>query len=131
MKKMLVYGAILAFCCAPYLVVDATASNKGPAEITLQSTIDPATTPKPAQFPHGTHQARLECKTCHHGKGADGKRIAFAEGQKIEKCETCHNSKAGMPDKVNTFKNAAHAQCQDCHKKDKPELAKCGVCHKK
>jgi hypothetical protein len=131
MKKMLIYGAILAFCCAPYFVVAATAGDKGPAEITLQSTLDPAPTPKLAQFPHGAHQARLECKTCHHSKGADGKRVAFTEGQKIEKCETCHNSKAGMPDKVNTFKNAAHALCQDCHKKDKPELAKCGVCHKK
>jgi hypothetical protein len=72
----------------------------------------------------------MECKTCHHSKGPDGKRIEYAEGQKIEKCETCHNSKAGMPEKVNTFKNAAHALCQDCHKKTKPELAKCTVCHK-
>ena len=131
MKKMLVFGAILAFCCASYLVNVATAGDKGPAELTLHSTIDPASTPKPAQFPHGAHQARLECKTCHHSKGADGKRVAYVEGQKIEKCENCHNSKAGMPDKVNTFKGAAHALCQDCHKKNKPDLAKCGVCHKK
>lgn len=131
MKKMLVCGAILAFCCAPYGIGVATAGDKGPAEITLQATIDPATPPKPAQFPHGAHQARLECKTCHHGKGADGKRVVFTEGQKIEKCETCHNTKAGMPDKVNSFKGAAHALCQDCHRKNKPELVKCGVCHKK
>ena len=130
MKKMLVYGAILAFCCAPCLVGVAMAGDKGPAEITLQSTIDPAKPPKPAQFPHGVHQARLECKTCHHSKNADGKRLSYAGGQKIEKCETCHNSKAGMPDKLNTFKGAAHALCQDCHKKNKPELIKCGVCHK-
>jgi len=131
MKRMLVYGAILAFLCVPFLVNSVAAGDKGPAEITLQATIDPAPTPKPAQFPHGAHQARLECKTCHHGKGADGKRIPYTEGQKIEKCETCHNKKTGMPEKVNTFKGAAHTLCQDCHKKDKPELAKCGVCHKK
>jgi hypothetical protein len=131
MKKILVYGAILMFCCASCLINNATAGDKGPAEITLQSTIDPATPPKPAQFPHGAHQARLECKTCHHSKGADGKRVDFADGQKIEKCETCHNSKAGMPDKVSTFKGAAHALCQDCHKKNNPDQAKCSVCHKK
>jgi hypothetical protein len=130
MKKLLACGALLAFCCAPCLLGVAQAADKGPAEITLQSTIDPAKTPKPAQFPHGAHQARLECKTCHHGKGPDGKRVSYEEGQKIEKCETCHNTKAGMPDAVNTFKNAAHALCQDCHKKNKPELAKCAVCHK-
>ena len=132
MKKMLACGAFLVFGCAPCLIGLAATADKGPAELTLQSTIDPAKPPKPAQFPHGAHQARLECKTCHHGKGADGKRASYVEGQKIEKCETCHNTKAtGMSDKVNTFKGAAHTLCQDCHKKNKPELVKCGVCHKK
>ena len=131
MKKMLLFSAILLCSCAIGLASTAGAADKGPAEITLQATIDPATTPKPAQFPHGAHQAKMECGTCHHDKDAAGKRIAYTEGQKIAKCETCHNSKASMPEKVNTFKNAAHALCQDCHKKDKPELAKCGVCHKK
>ena len=130
MKKMLPCAATLLCCCTFVLAGGAIAADKGPVEITLQSTIDPAKTPKPATFPHGAHQARMECKTCHHSKGPDGKRIEYAEGQKIEKCETCHNSKAGMPEKVNTFKNAAHALCQDCHKKTKPELAKCTVCHK-
>jgi len=130
MNKMLLYGALLLGCCVLGLTGPALAAEKGPAEITLTSTIDPAATPKPAQFPHAAHQGRLECATCHHSKGADGKRVAYTEGQKIEKCESCHNSKAGMPDKVNTFKNAAHALCQDCHKKTKPELAKCTVCHK-
>jgi hypothetical protein len=131
MKKLIVCGALLAVCCAPCLLSIAQAADKGPAEITLQSTMDPAKTPKPAHFPHGEHQSRLECKTCHHTKGAEGKRISYVEGQKIEKCETCHNTKAaGMPETVNTFKNAAHALCQDCHKKNKPELAKCSVCHK-
>lgn len=127
MKKLLLYAGLL---CCTVVAGEAVAADKGPAEITLQSTIDPATTPKPAQFPHAAHQGRLECKICHHGKGPDGKRIEYVEGQKIEKCESCHNSKAGMPEKVGTFKNAAHALCQDCHKKTKPELGKCGVCHK-
>lgn len=130
MNKVLMCGALLLCCCTACYVGLASASDKGPAEITLQATIDPAPTPKPAQFPHATHQGRLECGTCHHGKGPDGKQAPYTEGQKIEKCETCHNSKAGMPDKVNTFKNAAHALCQDCHKKTKPELGKCTVCHK-
>ena len=130
MKKMLACGAILVFCCTVVSIGGAQAADKGPADITLQSTIDPAKTPKPATFPHGAHQSRLECKTCHHSKGPDGKRLAYVEGQKIEKCESCHNTKAGMPEQVNTFKNAAHALCQDCHKKNKPELAKCTVCHK-
>jgi len=131
MKKMLLLSALLLCVCAIGLASTAGAADKGPAEITLQATVDPAPTPKAAMFPHATHQAKMECGTCHHGKGADGKRVAYTEGQKIEKCETCHNSKAGMPEKVNTFKNAAHVLCQDCHKKEKPELAKCGVCHKK
>lgn len=131
MKKMLLLSATLFCGCTIGLASAAGAVDKGPAEITLQATVDPAATPKPAQFPHGAHQARLECGTCHHSKGADGKQVAYVEGQKIEKCETCHNSKAGMPEKVNSFKNAAHTLCKDCHTKNKPELAKCGVCHKK
>ena len=131
MKKLIVCGALLAVCCAPCLLSSAVAADKGPEVITLESTIDPAPKPKPAYFPHGEHQSRLECKTCHHSRGADGKRISYVEGQKIEKCETCHNTKeATMPDKVNKFQKAAHAMCQACHKKNKPELAKCTVCHK-
>lgn len=130
MKKLLLYAGLLLCTGAAAVAGVAVAADKGPAEITLQSTIDPATTPKPSQFPHAAHQGRMECKVCHHSKGPDGKKIDYVEGQKIEKCETCHNSKAGMPEKLSTFKNAAHALCQDCHKKTKPELAKCGVCHK-
>lgn len=130
MKKILAYGAMLALCCTVIGVGGALATDKGPAEIILQSTVDPAKTPKPATFPHGAHQTRMECKTCHHSKGPDGKLLAYAEGQKIEKCESCHNTKAGMPERLNTFKNAAHALCQDCHRNTKAELAKCAVCHK-
>lgn len=131
MKTMLVYGTILAFCCASCLVGSAKAGDKGPAEITLQSIMSPAKPPKPAQFPHGAHQARLECKTCHHGKSTDGKRLPYSEGQKIEPCETCHNSKAGISAKINTFQKVAHTLCKDCHKANNPELVKCSVCHKK
>lgn len=130
MKKMLFHCALL-FCCVTVGAIGlATAADKGPAEITLQSTIDPAPTPKPSLFPHAAHQARMECGVCHHGKGPDGKKIAYTEGQAIGKCESCHNSGASMPDKLSTFKNAGHALCQDCHRKTKPELAKCNVCHK-
>ena len=131
MKKVLVCAVLLVVGGLFGLASQMLAADKGPAELTLQSTMDPAKTPKPATFPHGAHQARLECKTCHHGKGTDGKRIPYHDGQKIEKCETCHNSKASMPAKVNTFKNAAHALCQECHRKNKVELVKCTVCHTK
>ena len=131
MNKMLLSGVLLLCCCTAGLTGLAIAADNGPAEIILQSTIDSAPTPKPAQFPHSAHQGRQECGACHHGKGPDGKRQAYVEGQKIEKCESCHNTKAGMPDKVNTFKNAAHTLCKDCHAKSNQELAKCGTCHKK
>jgi len=131
MRKTLICGVFVAFCCAPCSLGEATSGDRGASEITLQSTIDPAQPAKPAFFPHGAHQGRLECKTCHHSKSAEGKRLSYVEGQKIEKCESCHNSKAGMPEKLATFKNAAHTLCQGCHRKNKPELVKCTVCHKK
>ena len=134
MKRVLVSGILLAFCCAPCSLGEATTAgdtDKGPAEMTLQTTLDPEKPPKPAVFPHGAHQARLGCKTCHHGKTAAGKRLSYVAGQKIEKCETCHNSKAGMPEKWGAFKNAAHVLCQNCHRKNRPELTECKVCHKK
>ena len=134
MKRVLVSGILLAFCCAPCSLGEATTAgdtDKGPAEMTLLTTLDPEKPPKPAVFPHGAHQARLGCKTCHHGKTAEGKRLSYVAGQKIEKCETCHNSKAGMPEKWGSFKNVAHALCQSCHRKNRPELTECKVCHKK
>jgi predicted CXXCH cytochrome family protein len=130
MKRLLMWSAFLLCSCMAGSIGFATTADKGPAEITLQATIDPAPKPKPSVFPHAAHQERMECGVCHHSAGADGKQIPYVDGQKIEKCESCHNSKASMPDKVKTYKNAAHALCQDCHKKTKPELAKCTVCHK-
>lgn len=131
MNKVRMGCIALLSCLGMVAAGSVLAVDKGPAEIVLQATIDPAPTPKPSAFPHAAHQSRLECKTCHHGKGADGKQIPYAEGQKIEKCETCHNSKAGLPEKVGTYKNAAHALCQTCHRQNNPDLAKCTVCHKK
>jgi hypothetical protein len=131
MKKTLLLSVFVACCCIPFSLGEATTADKGSMEMTLQSTLDPAKPANPVQFPHGAHQARLECRTCHHSKTAEGKRLSYVEGQKIEKCETCHNSKAGLPEKLSTFKNAAHTLCQGCHRKNKPELVKCSVCHKK
>lgn len=58
MKRILAAGAILAVCCTVGWAPAALAADKGPAEIILQSTIDPAKTPKPATFPHGAQAIR-------------------------------------------------------------------------
>jgi len=131
MKKTLICGVFVAFCCIPFSLGKATSGDRGSQEIILQSTLDPAKPSKPAYFPHAAHQIRLECKTCHHSKSEEGKRLSYFDGQKIEKCESCHNSKAGLPEKISTFKNAAHTLCQGCHRKNNLDLVKCTVCHKK
>ncbi len=132
MKKTLICGVALAFLCSLGLAGMSMAGDKGPAEITLESTVDPAKKPKPALFPHAKHQETLKCAECHHTKGDDGKQVAYSEGMKIEKCETCHNKAAGMPDKLQTFKDAAHKNCKSCHKETgKKELTKCTTCHPK
>ncbi len=130
MKKILVYGVALAFLCTTALV--AVANDKGPAEMTLQATVDANKKPKPAVFPHAKHQEKLACGECHHTKGDDGKQVAFTDGMKIQKCETCHNKAAGMPKGLQTFKDAAHKNCKGCHKETgKKELTKCSNCHPK
>jgi hypothetical protein len=129
MKKTVVYAA--AFALAMGLGFSANAmADKGPAELTLQATVDAAAKPKPAIFPHAKHQEKLACGECHHSKGADGKQVAFVEGQKIEKCESCHNKAAGMDAKIATFKDAAHTNCKGCHAEKKAGPTKCGGCHK-
>ncbi len=131
MKKVLIFGVALAFVCTTGMASMCMA-DKGPAEITLESTVDPGKKPKPATFPHAKHQETLKCADCHHGKDADGKKVAYTEGQKIEKCESCHNSKAGMPKGLETYKNAGHKLCKECHKASgNKELTKCGTCHPK
>ncbi|MEN8200729.1 MAG: cytochrome c3 family protein [Thermodesulfobacteriota bacterium] len=134
MKKVTLYAAaaalVLGLCFTGTAFAEA---DKGPAEMTLESTIDPAKKPKPAVFPHAKHQETLTCADCHHSKDADGKQVAYVDGQKIEKCESCHNKAAGIDKakKLSTFKEAAHANCKACHKEKDKALAKCTVCHPK
>ncbi len=130
MKKVTLIAAalILGLCFAGTSFAEA---DKGPADITLESTIDKAKVAKSAIFPHAKHQETLTCGDCHHSKDAAGKQVAYVDGQKVEKCESCHNKAAGMPKKLTTFKEAAHANCKACHKKTDKKLAKCTVCHPK
>ena len=130
MKHSFVCGAILAFCFATGGTGVVFAEEKGPVEVVIQATLDGEKVAKPAFLPHQTHQW-LECEGCHHGRGADGKRVEYVAGQKIEKCEICHNTKVKMPEKVATLKRAGHALCMECHRKNNVELTKCGVCHAK
>ncbi len=133
MKKTVSYAVATAMVLGLCFTGASIASDKGPAELTLVSTVDAAKKAKPAVFPHAKHQEKLECAECHHTKGDDGKQVAYTEGMKIEKCESCHNKAAGMPAKLTTFKEAAHANCKGCHKEKAPEVdkKKCAACHPK
>jgi hypothetical protein len=136
MKKFICLTSAVLFSLF-ILGITCQAADKGPAEMVLKSTVDPAKKAKLAFFPHATHQETFDCATCHHSKDDAGKQVAYTEGQKIEKCDVCHNTKAaGMDKKLNTFKGAAHARCKTCHKALKKEgkdagPTKCGGCHKK
>jgi predicted CXXCH cytochrome family protein len=130
MRKLTVLLVMsLAFGLAAFGV--SIAVDKGPADMILESTIDPAKKPKPSIFPHAAHQSRLECGDCHHGKDDAGKMVPYVEGQEIGKCESCHNKAAGMPKKIETYKGAAHEMCKGCHAQTDKKLAKCSVCHPK
>lgn len=113
------------------------AVEKGPAELVLKSSIDPAKKPKPAFFPHEIHQDIFDCGICHHTQSDDGKQAAYTDGMQIYKCESCHNKGAeGMQEKLNTFKKAAHQRCKKCHVERKKEgkkagPTKCNGCHRK
>jgi len=136
MKKTIIIATAFAFI-AGFTANQAIATDKGPADITLESTIDKAKKAKPAVFPHAKHQETIACADCHHGKDGSGKQVAYSDGQAIGKCESCHNKAAGMPKKLATFKGAAHVNCKGCHKgvakKDasKKTITKCKACHPK
>ena len=136
MKKSLYILSTLLFSLALLAGISQAAADKGPAEIVLKSTVDPAKKAKPAFFPHARHQEAFDCATCHHAKDADGKQVAYKEGQKIEKCDACHNTKSGINEKLDTFKEAAHARCKACHSEMKKAgkhtgPTKCTGCHRK
>ena len=138
MKKVIILAVTVAFLCTAGLISNTMASeeDKGPADITMGEGGK-----KPAIFPHAAHQEKLKCADCHHSKDADGKQVAYVDGQKVEKCATCHNAEANADKKhvMHSEKNAAHGNCRVCHKaKDKElanekdkALAKCTVCHPK
>ena len=131
MKKIALYAVATALVMGLCFTGTSFANaDKGPADITLESTIDGAKKAKPSIFPHAKHQETLACADCHHA-GTVGAQVAYTEGMEIAKCESCHNKAAGMPKKLSTFKDAAHANCKGCHKKTDKALAKCGVCHPK
>ena len=110
----------------------AYAAENGAAEMMLESKLDRAKKAKPAFFPHGSHQARLECARCHHGQDAQGRLTPFSADQTIISCESCHNSaNTAMKEELNTFQKAGHALCRACHQASNAKLAKCCVCHKK
>lgn len=129
MKKshvILAAGLLGLLACAGFSIAT---EDKGPADIVLKSTVDPAKKAKPAFFPHGIHQSSFTCEKCHHKVGQTN----------LVKCETCHNKaevSTGMPEKVDTFKKAAHEMCKGCHKElsskgQKGGPTKCNGCHRK
>ena len=124
-------GILLALCCTCLGVLPVLADGGyGPEQVIMQSTNDMEKVAKPAYLPHHQHQW-LDCDGCHHGKGADGKKVDWVSGQPIGKCESCHNSKAGRQEQVATLKRAAHKLCMECHLLNDKALARCGVCHTK
>ena len=143
MKKTLICATALTFlACVAFTGSAFATADKGPADITLETTMRTVdkgkkpTKPKPAVFPHAKHQETIDCADCHHS-GKPGALEAYKDGQKIEKCESCHNKAAGMPKKLETFKAVAHKNCKGCHsdiaKADpsKKALKSCKACHPK
>jgi hypothetical protein len=138
MKKTLICGVAVAFVAAFALAgVSFADGDKGPAEMTMN-----ADGKKPALFPHAAHQEKIKCGECHHSKSADGKQVAYVEGQKIEKCASCHTGDM-LKDGANKVKGktamqrAGHGNCLKCHKAEakkdpaKKGLKKCSNCHPK
>lgn len=147
-KKVLAcsFVSLFLFCGA---VSYAMATDAGPAEIEM---IDAdSKKPKLALFPHKKHQdpeadggLNIACGECHHGM-AEGKQVAYAEGQKMQKCIECHKADTALAGKtkgklkLDTIKGAGHGNCLACHKemakKDaalkEKKIDKCATCHPK
>ena len=105
---------------------EETASNTGPAEMTLKT----ADAKKSSKFPHRKHQESFECGECHHAKTDDDVQYPYVEGMEIKKCVTCHNKDEMSNPKLNNFKLVAHWLCKECHKKNKDSApTKCSGCH--
>ncbi len=131
-KKTIVCATAFAFLAGFTVASPVMASDPGPADITMVSTIDVPTKPKPAIFPHKVHQdvEGSLCADCHHSADADGKKVDYVDGQEVAKCETCHNKAAAFDPllKISSLKNAAHNNCKGCHK-EKGMETKCASCH--
>lgn len=132
-KKTVVLASALAFLVGGAVLANAEA-DKGPADITIN-----ADGKKPATFPHAKHQEAIKCGECHHGKDDAGKKVDYADGQKIEKCAACHTGDM-LKDKVKgstAIQRAGHGNCKACHDEQakadpaKKDLKKCSTCHPK
>ena len=125
-KKSIICTAALAFMMS--FSVAAMADN-GPENMVLG-----ADTKKPCAFDHAAHQ-KLEgstCGDCHHSQDADGKKVAYTDGQEIGKCASCHDAMTGEAQKkIKGFKGAAHTNCKGCHKAAGKGPTKCKECHPK
>jgi c(7)-type cytochrome triheme protein len=93
---------------------------KGPESIEMKG---PAGKKAPVTFNHAKHQEGTKCGECHHSKGADGKQVAYVEGQKIEKCSACHE--------LGNTKDMVHQNCKGCHVTAAKGPTKCTECHPK
>lgn len=123
MKKTIICSAAFALVFGFAVASNSVASDKGPADMVLQT----AKAKKPATFPHAKHQGMMECAECHHTDAA-GKQGPYVAGKEA-KCESCHNDSMANK-KVNNFMKAAHENCKGCHKAKKQGPTKCNGCHK-
>ena len=123
-KKTLAVAAAFAFLFGLVFTGAPFAADPGPADILLKT----ITGKKPAELPHKLHQDSFECGDCHHGMDADGKQVAYFDGQEIGRCASCHNvDMANL--KLNSYKNAGHANCKGCHRDTGQGPTKCNNCH--
>jgi hypothetical protein len=118
-KSIACLFAALAF---GLLTAVSAMATEVPATIEMKG---PAGKKAPVTFDHAKHQvdAKIACGECHHSKGADGKQVAYVEGQKIEKCSACHE--------LGNTKDMVHQNCKGCHVTAAKGPTKCTECHLK